>query len=135
MAFRVPNECRIRHGVYASDDSAGNNGAFTFSVGMYRVWCIASDQPMPGIKDKTAWEHVSVSTDDMIPSWEIMSIVKAIFWEAEDCVMQLHPPQSVYVNCHPRTLHLWRPVGKKIPLPPTGMVGPLTTSQDSIANT
>jgi hypothetical protein len=131
MAFRVPNECRVRRGPYGSDDTYGNNGLFCFSVGMYRVRCIASDQGMPkGFKDRTAWEHVSVSLDEQYcPSWEVMAVVKSIFWEPEDVVMQLHPAASSYVNHHPYTLHLWRPVGKKIPTPPVEMVGPLAEPQ------
>lgn len=71
-----------------------------------------------------AWEHVSVSRRDRTPSWEEMCFVKQQFWLPEDCVVQFHPPQSEYVNCHPRCLHLWKPLGVAIPLPPSETVGP-----------
>lgn len=71
------------------------------------------------------WEHVSVSTPTRCPTWEEMCRVKAWFWEAEDCVMQLHPPARTHVNCHPYCLHLWRPICSEIPQPPPEFVGPV----------
>lgn len=73
------------------------------------------------------WEHVSVSTATRCPTWEEMCFVKSIFWEPEDVVMQLHPRESEYVNCHPYCLHLWRPVGVPIPTPPFITIGPAVT--------
>ena len=69
------------------------------------------------------WEHVSVSTRKHCPFWDEMAYVKALFWKDEEAVMQLHLPQSEYVNNHPYCLHLWRPIGAEIPLPPRSMVG------------
>lgn len=69
------------------------------------------------------WEHVSVSTRRRPPNWQEMCFVKDLFWEAEECVMQLHPPQSQYVNNHAHCLHLWRPKHQTIPQPPSGLVG------------
>lgn len=74
------------------------------------------------------WEHVSVSLERRVPLWEEMCFVKRAFWGPEDAVMQIHPAESRYVNCHPFCLHLWRPVGAEIPLPPAWMVGPLSAS-------
>lgn len=74
------------------------------------------------------WEHVSVSRPKYkgCPSWEVMCFVKDIFWFGHEAVMQLHPPDKDYVNFHPNCLHLWRPIGKEIPLPPASLVGPKT---------
>ena len=69
------------------------------------------------------WEHVSVSTPRRCPNWIEMCYVKDLFWEEEECVMQLHPPKSEYVNNHPYCLHLWRPTRETIPMPPSIMVG------------
>lgn len=55
-----------------------------------------------------------------------MHYIKTLFWDKEDTVIQYHPPQSQYVNCHPFTLHLWRPIGLTIPVPPSILVGPKT---------
>ena len=53
-----------------------------------------------------------------------MCQIKAMFWDAEDVVLQYHPRESDYVDVHPFCLHLWRPVGIEIPTPPSIMVGP-----------
>ena len=76
------------------------------------------------ISNGMGWEHVSVSAPGRCPTWEEMSWVKETFWEPEDAVMQLHPPQSEYVNWHPYCLHLWRPLLAEIPVPPSVFVGP-----------
>ena len=71
------------------------------------------------------WEHVSVSRrDQMTPSWEEMCIVKNLFWDTEDTVVQFHPPKSKYINHHPGVLHLWRPINTNIPTPDTILIGP-----------
>jgi hypothetical protein len=68
------------------------------------------------------WEHVSVSSR-RLPTWTDMVRVKDLFWDAEDCVVQFHPPQSDYVNQHPTCLHLWRHATVPFPRPPRGLVG------------
>ncbi len=45
-------------------------------------------------------------------------------------MVQYHPRRSQYVNCHPHTLHLWRPMGGEalpvpLPEPPAILVGTL----------
>lgn len=76
---------------------------------------------------QTGWEHVSVTRwfgrNVMTPSWEDMAYVKSLFWSADACVVQFHPPESEYVNNHENCLHLWRKVGFKFPLPPSILVG------------
>src|SRR5262245_54513600 len=62
-----------------------------------------------GHDEEYRWEHVSVSTEHRCPIWAEMHIVKQMFWEDEEVVMQLHPAKSVYKNVHPNCLHLWRP--------------------------
>lgn len=52
-----------------------------------------------------------------------MSVVKDMFFEEEEAVMQLHPKKSEYVNNHPNCLHLWRPTNGEIPTPPMYLVG------------
>jgi hypothetical protein len=81
--------------------------------------------------EETGWEHVSVSLVDnqtKFPSWQEMSLIKDLFWNPEEAVMQLHPPASQYVNNHEGCLHLWRPLADRIaeiPLPPPELVGVL----------
>lgn len=70
-----------------------------------------------------AWDHVSVSLKNRCPTWNEMTYVKDLFFLPEETVFQFHPPQSEYVNLHPYTLHLWRPLLVTVPLPPKEMVG------------
>ena len=69
------------------------------------------------------WDHVSVSLQNRCPNWEEMCFVESIFFDDEETVMQLHPPKSKWINNHPFCLHLWRPQGVDIPLPPEIMIG------------
>jgi hypothetical protein len=71
------------------------------------------------------WDHVSVSVNKQkrCPNWIEMCFIKHMFFEPEDAVMQLHPPQSQYVNNHAYCLHLFRPCKAEIPMPPSLLVG------------
>lgn len=87
------------------------------------------------VSDGAGWEHASVSAPGRLgmTGWMEMSWVKDQLWLPEDCVMQLHPPRSQYVNDHPRTLHLWRPINREIPQPPRWMVGRYEGCEEDIA--
>ncbi|WP_433995797.1 DUF7694 domain-containing protein [Bradyrhizobium diazoefficiens] len=52
-----------------------------------------------------------------------MCFVKDLFWDEEECVMQLHPPYSQYVNNSRYCLHLWKPIRENIPRPPASFIG------------
>ena len=110
--FKVPEKFRLKNcGLWSSDESNGNNGAFQIGV----LHILASDGE--------GWDHVSVSTPKKIPTWKQMCQVKALFWGPEDCVIQYHPPSSEYINIHPNCLHLWRQQDKEFAVPPNYMVG------------
>jgi hypothetical protein len=122
--FHTPNDFRIRkHPLpkYSSDDSAGNNGCFLMLFEGYKIYCFASD--------KEGWEHVAVTVNrNRKPTWEVMSHVKDLFWDDNDCVVQYHPPKAGYVDSNPNTLHLWRHLGRKIwqrkvPMPSVELIG------------
>lgn len=120
MSFHAPEKFRIKEGtrLASSREANGNNGAFMLKLKhSQNVFAIASD----GL----GWEHVSVSRRDRCPTWDEMCQVKALFWDDVDCVIQIHPPASEYVNNHPNCLHLWRRIGEAMPMPPTYMVGTL----------
>lgn len=72
--------------------------------------------------DAFAWDHVSVSLRNRPPNWAEMAFVKSLFWDEAESVMQLHVPAAQHIDCHPRTLHLWRSLLIPIPLPPQEMV-------------
>lgn len=117
MSFHVPNDWRVRQGAMASDDLHGNNGAFV--IPLADAGCMVNVVASNG----EGWEHVSVSTPYIVPTWQVMSLIKDMFWDAEDCVVQYHPPKSEYVNVHSNCLHMWRPIGVDLPRPPKWMVG------------
>ena len=71
---------------------------------------------------KYGWDHVSVSTSKRCPTWDEMNYIKDLFFSPNETVVQFHPAVSEYVNLHVYTLHLWRPLFAKIPLPPKDMV-------------
>ncbi len=125
--FSVPELHRARfppgHKMWSSP-AYGNNGVFVFKREKVQLFCIASDG--------AGWEHVSVTVRAgnraravlRMPKWEEMCIVKRLFWTPEDTVLQYHPPESAYVDCHPTCLHLWRPIGVEVPVPHPLLVGP-----------
>lgn len=120
MSFIVPEKFRFtQRGRWYSDVTFGNNGLFYVphpnAASSFVLKVIASDGE--------GWEHVSVSLPTRCPTWTEMSYIKGLFWGEEDCVLQLHPPASQYVNNHPYCLHLWRPVDQTVPTPPGWMVG------------
>lgn len=120
--LHVPEKYRITYGVMGSGTWAGNNGAFHLSLSN-------RTDAMVICSDGEGWEHVSVrmvdrsTGNDRTPTWAEMCKIKDIFWDAEDCVIQYHPPKSEYVNNHPNVLHLWRPTTQAIPLPDSILVG------------
>ena len=67
------------------------------------VVLVSLDTPL---KDDVQWLHVSTSFRDRTPSWADMCDVKVNFIGADKHAIQIHPPQSDYVNNHPFTLHL-----------------------------
>ena len=121
--FKVPNQYRIKTGRMSSNDSVGLCGAFMVPYGSHSLAVIATNGEGVTGDDGVEWEHVSVSLNNRCPNWKEMCFIKDLFWDAEDCVMQLHPPKSSYVNNHPNCLHMWRPVQVGIPVPPEIFVG------------
>ena len=111
---------RLRSGLWGSPSGA-DYGAFDIPGPCGQELKILAS---PGDADETIpFEHVSVSLRNRTPNWTEMCFVKELFWDAEDAVMQLHPPRSQWINNHPYCLHLWRPLKQGIPLPPQIAVG------------
>lgn len=124
--LKVVEAARVTSGPLAGDKSLGYNGAFIVpnpsAYARQRVLIIIAS-------DGGGWEHVSVHVMDSetntqsTPTWDEMCHIKNLFWSDDECVIQYHPPAANYVNNHPYTLHLWKPVGIEIPQPPSIMVG------------
>jgi len=106
---------RIKTGPLASTPAFGNNGMFMIMG--------PSGSLAVMISDGGGWEHASVSCKDHVPTWDEMCYVKDQFWDGEECVIEYHPPKSEYVDCCKFCLHLWKPIGVKIPRPPLEFVG------------
>lgn len=107
---------RIRDGRFASSPGVTWGAFFVQGPCGAKLKIIAVDGA------ETGWDHVSVSVRNRPPNWQEMSFVKDLFWDAEETVIQFHPPRSEYVNNHPFCLHLWKPP-YKVPLPPSILVG------------
>lgn len=106
-------DSRVVGGAAYASEPGKTYGAFLIERPGHRTLKILSS----GTDHTYGWEHVSVSTQTGPPSWDEMCFVKGLFWMDEECVMQLHPPKSQYVNDHPYVLHLWRPLRAHIPMP------------------
>ena len=151
MAFKVPNQYRVRSGIMGSDDSIGLCGAFEIPIShviqndieepillreplplfvsknpTHSILAVIADDGLPYSRAFQNWEHVSAYKhyDDKryIPTWNEMCLIASLFWDEEDCVIQYHPPKSEYVNNNPYVLHLWRPIGIEMPIPPKELI-------------
>ena len=113
--FQFP-EVSLPKGTTEDDLDPKCNGAFVFLLGGAKIVTMATRC--------RGWEHVSVSLIDRCPTWNEMSVVKKIFFEDHEIVMQLHVSEENHINDHPFCLHLWKPVSKMkaIPLPPKDLV-------------
>lgn len=117
---------RITTGPLASDQIWGANGAFLILHNGVTLKVVASDASewgSAGLPGKP-WEHVSVSVQSRCPTWEEMDYVKQLFWRDDETVIQLHVPRDQHINYHDTCLHLWKPIGVEIPLPPPATVAP-----------
>jgi hypothetical protein len=125
--FKVPEKMRLTEGKMGSKPNSGKSGAFLVQINFTIVaFCIADD----GFS--TDWEHVSVTLFmkksapvpiKRCPTWEEMCLVKATFWDEEDCVVEFHPVKKDYINNHPYCLHLWRNTKVEFPTPPKNLIG------------
>lgn len=106
---------RIKAGYWGSDKSYGITGAFIIPFRSYKLTIMASDG--------MGWEHVSVSLPNRCPNWQEMCFVKDIFWKDDEIVIQYHRPKKEYINSCPNCLHMWRPINKKLFMPPKVLVG------------
>lgn len=93
--------------------------------GVFHVPVIDEDYRLKVIvSNGMGWDHVSVSLPNRCPTWPHMAMIKALFFEDEETVVQFHPPKSEYVNHHPYCLHMWRSLNEVQPRPPMILVGP-----------
>lgn len=110
--------CRVSTPRLYSNASYGRNGAFEVVDGSGTAMLVICS-------DQLGWEHVSVTVLEQkrTPTWKEMDFIKSLFWEDTETVVQLHVPREMWINQHEYCLHLWKPVGVEIPLPPKMFVG------------
>jgi hypothetical protein len=137
---------RITTGALASQPNE-RAGAFMFKLADQRqetyLMVIATDGAGAPQDDPTMqWEHVSVHVKfdtgkkikERTPSWDEMCLIKELFFDPEERVMQFHPPVTEYVNNHLHVLHLWKMmpgVTHSMPWPNPLLVGYLS-EDDSV---
>lgn len=69
-------------------------------------------------KTADGWEHVSMSLKRRYPTWDEMCILKKIFFNDDECVVQFHPGKSEFVNIRLNSLDLWRNESFEFKMPP-----------------
>lgn len=52
------------------------------------------------------------------PTWSEMCAVKDIFFRDDECCVEYHPAKKDYVNVYEHCLHIWKPQGAELPMPP-----------------
>lgn len=90
--------------------------------GVFRVRCQTGVTVAVVASSGEGWDHVSVSLRSRCPIWDEMEEVKRLFFKDDETAVQLHVPPALHINVHPYCLHLWRPHGMTLPLPPVGMI-------------
>lgn len=121
MRTRLPEKLEL--GRVDGEPDWGAYGRFIIHGPCGERLCIVASGADDDDEASGGWEHVSVSTRRRTPNWTEMCFVKDLFWDEEECVMQLHPPKSQWVNNHSHCLHLWRSKHQPIPQPSSGLVG------------
>ena len=123
---RKIEQYRVTSGPNESRPADGANGAF-------QIPCAATGTVLRVVVSNGAgwhasglpepvWEHVSVSLPARCPTWNEMDFIKRLFWRDDETVIQLHVPREQHVNVHQNCLHLWRPLGAEVLVPPMGCV-------------
>lgn len=117
--FKVPEDFRF------TDSPVLNMFNLDSKNGVFVIPMESREKAQVIASDAFGWEHVSISFRDRCPTWEEMCFIKNLFWDAEDLVIQIHPPASEYVNNHPYCLHLFRKVDTNdfCETPPSILVG------------
>jgi len=105
--------CKIPDYKFISSKDDGNNGLFMFSLtdkksGQKRyLRCLVCDEG--------DWDHVSISEETSMPTWEEILLVKRMFFDESEIVFQLYSSDFKYDN---NVIHLWRSHKLDIPVPP-----------------
>lgn len=70
----------------------------------------------------TGWERaemrVAAHSGDRVPIYAEMDWLKGLFWDDDECAVQMHLPKHERRQAPPNTLYLWKEAGKEFPRPP-----------------
>ena len=111
----IHRDIKFENKIYGVNGNSGNGVFIKYYEGK-EYFIIASNGG--------GWEHVSVSSStNKVPNWEVMCMIKDLFFNQDETVVQFHPKKSEYVNNHKYCLHLWRKQGSEHELPPSILVG------------
>lgn len=122
------NKLRVKTGPMKSPDSFGFTGAFVIpSCFKGEVLGVVSSDGSDWLELKLPlpiFEHVSVSVRrfERLPTWEEMDLVKNIFWDKDEVVVQFHVNNRNKVDNKP-VLHLWKMKNSEYVLPPSICLG------------
>lgn len=109
-------DVKFEQKMYGRNGDGGN--------GVFRFMSCVDGQPLAVIASNgDGWDHVSVSRNDRVPSYEEMEQIATLFFEADESAVQFHVPKTDHVNVHRYCLHWWRPTRDRLPRPPGYMVG------------
>lgn len=100
----------------------GLGGAFMFPAGTAAHGYKAKAALRVIAANGDGWDHVSVSTKARCPEWGEMMLVHRLFFAPDEVTVQYGMPVSDHISVHPYVLHLWRPHGVVLPVPPPIMV-------------
>lgn len=114
------NRYRERHPAFGISKADSMYGYFVIPNNGEPLRVISSGDK--GDDPSNTWEHVSVSLANRCPTWDEMSLVKDLFLDGFETVIQFHPTKVAYVNVHPYCLHLWKKSGHVHELPPQWML-------------
>lgn len=120
--IRVSTPDIIRHYGNAGDGMCG----------VFRLQSARGEEIRIIASNGEGWDHVSVSLQRRCPTWEEMERVKRMFFMPDETAMQLHVPPTEHISHHPYCLHMWRPHGEEIPMPPSYMVGPKSPASPAV---
>lgn len=120
--FHVPNQFRVRtHPELGTDDSAGNNGTFSFEAEGYKFLCAAVEG--------AEWENVSVQINrSRQPDQEQLLFIRSLFWDDDDIVVFFLPAPKNYTPI----VQLWRSKKFKMITPPLELIGVASKRQNLI---
>jgi hypothetical protein len=113
--FKVPEKYRVIDGDNSTTIHNGNNGLFKLYLRGNRT--NLGSMLYITATEKDSWECVEVYTPVRYPIWEELCLVRNLFWDRNDLVIQYYPREKDCSNFKKYSVCLWRPTNQLIPNP------------------